>query len=118
MGVHATRRTRLLFVNVYRRDMRLILATTPGTSKISLLPAIDRSRSWKCCIQTVAGFTSLASMIALFSTAQLLGIGVVGKYLGRVHADGMGRPTYVIRTEVGPAVPEEGADLRSAVLSQ
>lgn len=57
-------------------------------------------------------------MIALFSTAQLLGIGVVGKYLGRVHADGMGRPTYVIRTEVGPAVPEEGADLRSAVLSQ
>ncbi|WP_433172130.1 glycosyltransferase family 2 protein [Actinoallomurus sp. CA-150999] len=75
-----------------------------------------------CCYftgeTTVAGFTSLASMIALFSSAQLLGIGVVGEYLGRVHAGGMGRPTYVVRTEVGPAASDEAADLRSDVLSQ
>ncbi|GAB3970779.1 glycosyltransferase family 2 protein [Actinoallomurus sp. NPDC050550] len=66
---------------------------------------------------TVAGFTSVASMIALFSSAQILGIGVLGEYLGRVHACGMGRPTYVIRSEIDRAAAEETVDLRSDVLS-
>jgi glycosyltransferase involved in cell wall biosynthesis len=66
---------------------------------------------------TVAGFTSVASMIALFSSAQILGIGVLGEYLGRVHACGMGRPTYVIRSEIDRAASEETVDLRSDVLS-
>ncbi|MEV6928773.1 glycosyltransferase family 2 protein [Dactylosporangium sp. NPDC051485] len=54
---------------------------------------------WLYCIgdTKVAGFTTLASLVALFSSAQLIGIGVLGEYLGRVHAHGMGRPTYVIR---------------------
>jgi glycosyltransferase involved in cell wall biosynthesis len=46
---------------------------------------------------TVPGFTSIASMIALFSGAQMLAIGVLGEYVGRLHSDQMGRPTYVIR---------------------
>jgi undecaprenyl-phosphate 4-deoxy-4-formamido-L-arabinose transferase len=46
---------------------------------------------------TVAGFTTLASMVALFSGAQMLAIGVLGEYVGRMHSDSMGRPTYVIR---------------------
>lgn len=48
---------------------------------------------------TVAGFTSVASMVALFSSAQMLAIGILGEYLGRLHSGGMGRPTYVVRTE-------------------
>ncbi len=46
---------------------------------------------------TVAGFTSITSMVALFSGAQMLCIGVLGEYVGRLHFSGMGRPTYVIR---------------------
>ena len=46
---------------------------------------------------TVPGFTSIASMIALFSGAQMLAIGVLGEYVGRLHSGSMGRPTYVIR---------------------
>lgn len=45
----------------------------------------------------VPGFTSIASMVALFSGAQMLAIGVLGEYVGRLHAGGMGRPTYVVR---------------------
>jgi undecaprenyl-phosphate 4-deoxy-4-formamido-L-arabinose transferase len=45
----------------------------------------------------VAGFTTLASLVTIFSSAQMIGIGVLGEYLGRVHAHGMGRPTYVVR---------------------
>lgn len=44
----------------------------------------------------VPGFTFLASMIALFSGAQMLAIGVVGEYLGRLHNRSSGRPSYVI----------------------
>ena len=46
---------------------------------------------------TVAGFTTIASMVALFSGAQMLALGVLGEYVGRLHSGSMGRPTYVIR---------------------
>lgn len=46
---------------------------------------------------TVAGFTTVVSMVAIFSAAQLIAIGVLGEYVGRIHANGLGRPTYVVR---------------------
>ncbi|MBG0827857.1 glycosyltransferase family 2 protein [Planomonospora sp. ID67723] len=49
---------------------------------------------------TVAGFTTITSMIAIFSSAQLISIGVLGEYIGRIHGSGVGRPTYVIRERV------------------
>jgi undecaprenyl-phosphate 4-deoxy-4-formamido-L-arabinose transferase len=49
---------------------------------------------------TVAGFTTLASMVALFSSAQMIAIGILGEYVGRIHTHGMGRPTYLIRERV------------------
>ena len=51
---------------------------------------------------TVAGFTTVASMVALFSAAQMIAIGVLGEYLGRIHAGGLGLPTYVIRPPARP----------------
>jgi undecaprenyl-phosphate 4-deoxy-4-formamido-L-arabinose transferase len=45
----------------------------------------------------VAGFTTLASMIAIFSSAQMVAIGVLGEYIGRIHGANVGRPTYVVR---------------------
>ncbi|GIH89509.1 glycosyltransferase family 2 protein [Planobispora siamensis] len=52
---------------------------------------------------TVAGFTTVASMVAIFSSAQLISIGVLGEYIGRIHGGGLGRPTYVIREHTGAA---------------
>ncbi|GGK08729.1 glycosyl transferase [Pilimelia anulata] len=52
---------------------------------------------------TVAGFTTIASMVALFAAAQLIALGVLGEYVGRIHTGGMGRPTYVIREHVDGA---------------
>lgn len=49
---------------------------------------------------TVAGFTTIASMVAIFSGAQMLAIGIMGEYVGRVHAHNSGRPTYIIRDKV------------------
>ena len=56
---------------------------------------------------TVAGFTTIASMIALFSGAQMLSIGILGEYLGRLHFRSLGRPTYVIAREVSGGDPTD-----------
>jgi undecaprenyl-phosphate 4-deoxy-4-formamido-L-arabinose transferase len=45
---------------------------------------------------TVPGFTFLASMIAIFSGAQMFALGVFGEYLARIHFRSMDRPPYVI----------------------
>jgi glycosyltransferase involved in cell wall biosynthesis len=52
---------------------------------------------------TVAGFTTVASIVTIFASCQMIAIGVLGEYVARIHAHGMGRPTYVIRQQVdGP----------------
>lgn len=52
----------------------------------------------------VQGFTFLASMIAIFSGAQLFALGILGEYLARIHFRAMDRPTYAVgaRTEPVP----------------
>jgi len=46
---------------------------------------------------SVPGFPFLASVIAIFSGAQLFALGVIGEYLARMYFRTMERPTYVIR---------------------
>jgi glycosyltransferase involved in cell wall biosynthesis len=48
---------------------------------------------------TVAGFPFLASIIAIFSGAQLFALGILGEYLARIHLRMMDKPSYVIRPE-------------------
>jgi glycosyltransferase involved in cell wall biosynthesis len=43
------------------------------------------------------GFPFLASVIAIFSGAQLFALGIIGEYLARIHTRSMDRPAYVIR---------------------
>jgi glycosyltransferase involved in cell wall biosynthesis len=49
---------------------------------------------------TVQGFPFLASIISIFSGAQLLALGIIGEYLARMHFRMMERPTYTIREEI------------------
>jgi len=51
----------------------------------------------------VQGFTFLASVIALFSGAQLFALGILGEYLARIHFRVMDRPPYAIRGETESA---------------
>lgn len=45
----------------------------------------------------VPGYPSLAAMVAFLGGIQLIGIGVLGEYLGRVFREVKGRPIYVVR---------------------
>ena len=47
---------------------------------------------------SIPGFPFLASIIAIFSGAQLFALGVIGEYLARMHFRSMKRPAYVVRT--------------------
>lgn len=52
---------------------------------------------------SVPGFAFLASIVAIFSGAQLFGIGIIGEYLSRVHVRAMDHPVYVVRDHTEPA---------------
>jgi len=47
----------------------------------------------------VPGFPFLASIVALFSGAQLFALGIMGEYLARMHFRSMQKPPYVVRSD-------------------
>ncbi|MEO8356905.1 MAG: glycosyltransferase family 2 protein [Chloroflexota bacterium] len=51
-------------------------------------------------VGSLPGFPFLASIIALFSGAQLFALGIFGEYLARMFDRSMDRPTYVVREVV------------------
>ena len=54
---------------------------------------------------SVPGFPFLASLIAIFSGAQLFALGIIGEYIARMHMRTMNRPSYAVRKT---AAAEEG----------
>jgi undecaprenyl-phosphate 4-deoxy-4-formamido-L-arabinose transferase len=52
-------------------------------------------------VGSLPGFPFLASIIALFSGAQLFGLGIFGEYLARMFDRSMDKPSYVIYETVG-----------------
>lgn len=47
----------------------------------------------------VAGFTSLVSLVALFSGVIMLSLGILGEYVGRLHFRSMQRPMFVVKVD-------------------
>jgi len=48
---------------------------------------------------SVPGFPFLASIIAIFSGAQLFSLGIIGEYLARMHFRLMDRPPYAVKSK-------------------
>jgi undecaprenyl-phosphate 4-deoxy-4-formamido-L-arabinose transferase len=49
---------------------------------------------------SVPGFPFLASIISIFSGAQLFALGVIGEYIARIHFRTMGKPPFTVRSRV------------------
>ena len=56
---------------------------------------------------SVPGFPFLASIIAIFSGAQLFALGIIGEYLARMHFRSMERPVYVVRQTTSEGSSED-----------
>ncbi|MEO1694256.1 MAG: glycosyltransferase family 2 protein [Pseudomonadota bacterium] len=59
---------------------------------------------------TLPGFPSLIVSVMLFSGIQLISLGVIGEYLGRVYEEVKARPLYIVADTVGidAAAPSHG----------
>ena len=47
------------------------------------------------------GFATLAVSIMFFAGVQLISLGVLGEYIGRVFAEVKGRPLYLVQERIG-----------------
>lgn len=65
---------------------------------------------------TVTGFTTLASMVAIFSGTQMLAVGILGEYVGRLHFRSMDKPTFLVRVDGRGADAAEDPDAVAASL--
>jgi len=52
--------------------------------------------------ESVPGFPFLAATIAIFSGVQLIVLGILGQYIGRMHFRVMNKPTYTIADRTDP----------------
>ncbi|HVO29596.1 MAG TPA: glycosyltransferase, partial [bacterium] len=65
-------------------------------------------------IPTPRGWASTAALVLFMGGVQLLVLGVIGEYLGRVYDEVRARPSFVVRRTVGfdaasaPAVKRAG----------
>jgi hypothetical protein len=55
------------------------------------------------------GFASLIVSIMFFAGVQMISLGVLGEYLGRVFAEVKGRPLYLVAERIGEAPEGDGA---------
>ncbi len=53
----------------------------------------------------VPGFASLIVSITFLAGVQLLSLGVLGEYIGRIFAEVKGRPLYIVESRIGCAEP-------------
>ena len=76
------------------------LLTAAGAA-LYLLEVVVRTLVWG---NPVAGYPSLMAVVLFLGSAQLMTLGVIGEYLGRVFNETKGRPLYLVE-RVLPAEP-------------
>ncbi len=64
-------------------------------------------------LQAITGWTSTLLSIFFFGAVQLITIGIIGEYLGRIYEEVKRRPLYVIHRQFPAASPSDGDDFLS-----
>jgi polyisoprenyl-phosphate glycosyltransferase len=56
------------------------------------------------------GFSSITIAVLLLGGIQLIAIGIIGEYVGRIYDEVKGRPLYIVRSRRNIALPEREAE--------
>jgi polyisoprenyl-phosphate glycosyltransferase len=54
----------------------------------------------------VSGWTTIVVSLMLFSGIQMISLGIVGEYIGRVFEEVKGRPLFIVKQELGEGLPK------------
>ena len=91
------------FADVPRRSIAFVMAFGSGV----LISALAFAYAMLFLVKTllfgtdVPGFPTLVISVMFFSGVQLISLGVIGEYLGRVYEEVKGRPLYLVAEELG-----------------
>ena len=78
------------------RPLRFAIWLALGFALLSLLFIVYAIVSFLFVQHTVAGWTSTIAVIAILGAAQLLVLGIVGEYVGRILRETRKRPSYIV----------------------
>ncbi len=85
------------------RPLRFAIWLALGFALLSLLFIVYAVVSFLFVRHTVAGWSSLVAVIAILGAAQLLVLGIIGEYVGRILRETRRRPSYIVaETEASP----------------
>ncbi len=60
----------------------------------------------------VPGYASLLVFILFFGSVQLVSVGVLGEYIGRIYMETKNRPLFLVRRRYGSRQPASGSDTK------
>ena len=78
------------------RPLRFAIWLALGFAALGGLLVVYSIMSFLFVRHTVAGWTSIMAAIAILGAAQLLVLGIVGEYVGRILRETRKRPSYVV----------------------
>jgi dolichol-phosphate mannosyltransferase len=78
------------------RPLRFAVWLALGFASMGLLLLIYAVVSFLFIQHTVAGWSSIMAVIAILGAAQLLVLGIIGEYVGRILRETRKRPSYVV----------------------
>jgi polyisoprenyl-phosphate glycosyltransferase len=67
----------------------------------TLLYAAWAFASWCLGRTTMAGYTSLVLLLSMIGSLHMIGLGIVGEYVGRIHEQVKNRPLYLVKESIG-----------------
>jgi hypothetical protein len=82
--------------------LRLAIALGLFISGLSFLYIVYIVIVWATNAQVVHGWASMTGLLSLLGGIQLLTIGVVGEYLGRLYIANLDRPHFVVKEQLKP----------------
>ena len=86
--------------------LRFIVMLAGATFLTSLLLLLYVAASW-AFFKAVPGWTSLISVVLFLGSVQLLSIGIIGEYVGRIFIESKRRPVFLIREVVQAGPPRD-----------
>jgi dolichol-phosphate mannosyltransferase len=78
------------------RPLRLAIWLALGLAAMGFLLLVYTVASYLFVPGTLHGWTSVMATIAILGAAQLLVLGIIGEYVGRILREARGRPTYIV----------------------